>query len=203
MTISNIEKPFAPACERNQTDIGKQLKRLIAAGTKRVLEIGSGTGQHAVYFAQLMPEVTWYTSDVTENHAGIKLWLDEFQLINTKPPITYEVGVDTLPVHFPDVVFSANTIHILPVHLVQQLISDLGTALSTASQVVFYGPFKYKGEFTSASNADFDQWLKDTEPHRGIRDFELINAWMQQQGFCLSEDIKMPANNQLLVFKKL
>lgn len=196
------EKPFAPACERNQQAILDVLKKHLRSSDQHVFEIGSGTGQHAVYIAKHLTNIMWQTSDVVENHSGISMWLKEAQLENVLPPLEYEIGEDKFPGINIDVVFSANTLHIISETLVEQLIKDLGTSLKSSARVMFYGPFKYRGEFTSESNADFDLWLKDIDPLRGVRDFEWINQLMQNQAFKMIQDINMPANNQLLLFEK-
>ncbi len=200
--MTEAEKPFSPACERNQAVILSQLQKLLRNTDLQVLEIGSGSGQHAVYFGQNLPQVSWQTADVTSNHCGIQMWLQEANLDNVLPPLAYEIGRDQWPVKNTDVVFSANTLHIISEALVKQLIQDLGGHLKAGNRVLFYGPFKYNGEFTSESNAEFELWLKDIDPLRGVRDFEVVEQLMSKQGFILLEDISMPANNQLLLFEK-
>ncbi len=196
------EKPFAPACERNQEVILSILQKKLRKTDRRILEIGSGTGQHAVYFGLNLPHIIWQTSDVKENHVGINMWIDEVKLTNVLPPMEYEIGSSQVSASNIDVVFSANTLHIISEPLVYQLIQDLAENLKAGTRVMFYGPFKYQGKFTSESNADFDLWLKDIDPLRGIRDFEEVNNLMKAQGFTMVEDIVMPANNQFLVFEK-
>lgn len=200
MTV--IEKPFAPACERNQAVILEQLQQWLSTPGQSVLEIGSGTGQHAVYFAAQIPHITWQTADVIEKHAGINLWLADARLTNVLPPVEYAIGHSQWPDGQYDVVYSSNVLHIISEALVELMISDLGAHLKKAAQVIFYGPFKYSGQYTADSNADFDQWLQAHDPQSGIRDFEVIESLMQQQRFKLVKDITMPANNQLLVFEK-
>lgn len=201
--MTDTIKPFSPSCERNQLAILNALKENFTNGVQQVLEIGSGTGQHAVYFAQHLSKITWQTSDIKENHAGIQMWLDESHLDNVKSPIEYQIGQNQWPEGKVDVVFSANTLHIISFELVKVLINDLGQNLKKGTRVMFYGPFKYQGEFTSESNAVFEQWLKEIDPLRGIRDFEVIIELMYEQGFILRLDINMPANNQLLIFERL
>lgn len=198
----SVEKPFSPACERNQAAIFDKLQQLLRHTDEQVLEIGSGTGQHAVYFGQKLPHICWQTSDVTANHNGINSWLQAAELDNVLPPLSYEIGFDRWPVEKTDVVFSANTLHIISEAQVKQLILDIGDHLKAGNRVLFYGPFKYHGEFTSASNAEFDLWLKDIDRLSGVRDFEVLEKLMCEQGFLLREDISMPANNQLLLFEK-
>lgn len=196
------EKPFSPSCERNQQVILDALKKCLRPTDKYIFEIGSGTGQHAVFLAEHLPNIDWQTSDVAENHAGITMWLKEARLDNVLPPLEYEIGENKFPDTVVDVAFSANTLHIISETLVEQLIEDLGQSLKPGTRVMFYGPFKYQGEFTSESNADFDLWLKDLDLKRGIRDIETVTASMSAQNFILLKDISMPANNQLLLFTK-
>jgi len=200
--MNEPEKHFAPACERNQAVILQVIQQYLRTSDKHILEIGSGTGQHAIYFGRGLPHIRWQTSDVAANHTGINMWLHEAGLENVLPPAEYEIGHNKWPVENTDVVFSANTVHIISEALVKRLILDLGENLEHGARVMFYGPFKYQGEFTSESNAEFDLWLKDIDPLRGVRDFESIEALMKAQGFALIEDLSMPANNQLLLFEK-
>ena len=201
-TAVESDKPFAPTCERNQEVILQTLQKTLRDTDKQIFEIGSGTGQHAVYLGKHLPHITWQTSDVVENHIGIKMWLEEAKLTNVMPPVEYEIGHNILKASKADVVFNANTIHIISEKLVKNLIQDLGATLEVGARVVFYGPFKYRGEFTSESNADFDLWLKGIDPLRGIRDIEAIEGLMNAESFVMIEDIKMPANNQYLIFEK-
>lgn len=200
--MAEAEKPYSPSCERNQAAILEVFQKHFRETDRQVLEIGSGTGQHAVYFGQAIKQVIWQTSDVKENHAGINKWLAEAQLTHVLAPIEYTIGESDWPNFEADVVFSANVLHIISFELVQKFILDLGGNLNSGSRVFFYGPFKYQGQFTSASNADFESWLKNIDPLRGIRDFETIEKLMQKQGFNLQLDISMPANNQFLIFEK-
>jgi cyclopropane fatty-acyl-phospholipid synthase-like methyltransferase len=198
-----IEKPYAPACERNQQVILNVLKKIIDRNSnKKLLEIGSGTGQHAVFMAPHFPKLSWQTADLLENHAGINMWLQQADSVNILQPIELQIGSTEFPnTHF-DVVFTTNTLHIMSWLNVQQLIKQLGQHLNSGSQVIIYGPFKYQGQFTTDSNAQFDLWLKQQNPLSGVRDFEKIVDLMADSTFNLVEDISMPANNQILYFLK-
>ncbi|MCX7553763.1 DUF938 domain-containing protein [Marinicella sp. S1101] len=200
--MSVIEKPFSPACERNQAVILEQLRELLSTTGQSILEVGTGTGQHAVYFAAKLPHIIWQTADLIEKHAGINLWLSDANLTNALPPVEYAIGHSQWPDGQYDVVYSANVLHIISEALVVLLIKDLGAHLKEAARVIFYGPFKYGGQYTADSNADFNEWLKARDPQSGIRDFAVIESLMQQQNFKLVSDITMPANNQLIVFEK-
>ncbi|RBW47675.1 methylase [Psychromonas sp. B3M02] len=198
-------KPYSQASENNKTPILAILKEVFA-DKKQILEIGSGTGQHAIFFAQHLPHLLWQTSDLIIHHQGIKMWLDECTLSNVQPPILLDLHHDwpTPTNHIPlDGVYTANTLHIISWSLVIKFFEGISTNLPVAGKVCIYGPFKYQGEFTSDSNADFDLWLKERDSHSGIRDIEDILLLADSAGLKLIEDYKMPANNQLLYFEKI
>jgi len=197
-------KPFAAACERNRDPIAAVLP-LALSDRVAVLEIGSGTGQHAVHFAAAMPRLTWQCSDRAEHLPGIRMWLDDAQLPNTPAPI--ELDVMQLPWQLPhsrlfDAAFSANTLHIMDWAAVQAFFAGLDAALRRDATLIVYGPFNYGGAYTSDSNRDFDGWLKARDPHSGIRDFEAVDALAQAIDLRLVEDVAMPANNRCLVWRR-
>lgn len=193
------DKPFAPSCERNKGPILDVLRPRLAAA-REVLEIGSGTGQHAVHFAAALPHLIWQTSERAAELCGLRAWLDEAALPNTPPPLALDVAADW-PARRFDAVFSANTLHIMSWSEVEALFAQLPQALRPAAQLIVYGPFNYGGRHTSPSNAAFDQWLQARAPHMAIRDFEAVDALAQQAGLRLIEDREMPANNRCLVWR--
>lgn len=195
-----MEKPYAPACERNREPI-LQVLRAHFADRHRVLEVGSGTGQHAVFFAAALPHLSWQTSDVAEHLPGIRLWLDEAHLPNTPQPLTFNVNAAVPPGPY-DAVFTANTLHIMGWPEVQRLFAALPRLMSPGALLVVYGPFNYQGRFTSDSNAQFDAQLRQHQPQRGIRDFEAVDALAQAAGLRLIEDRAMPANNRCIVWRR-
>jgi cyclopropane fatty-acyl-phospholipid synthase-like methyltransferase len=204
------EKPYSAACERNREPILGVLREVFA-GRRRVLEIGSGTGQHAVYFAAAMPDVIWQTSDLPENHPGIRAWLAEAKLPNTPPPLTLDVNDEWRGRRFNvpgrqgegyDAVFTANTLHIMSWPEVERLFAQLPGVMTSDARLVIYGPFNYDGQFTSPSNAEFQRTLKGWGEHMGIRDFEAVEALAQGIGLRLLEDRAMPANNRCLVWTR-
>lgn len=197
-----MTKPFSPACERNRIPILKVMQELITSNDSRLLEIGSGTGQHAVYLAPHFPHMIWVTSDVKENHFGIQLWLEESGAPNIIGPGEYQVGEDNFPNGNFDVVFTANTFHIMPWYLCEELMDQFGKNLNAGAKVLIYGPFNYNGKFTSPSNEEFDESLRQRDPLMGIRDFEEVARYMEKRAFGLLKDYEMPANNRLLVFEK-
>ena len=194
-------KPFAEACERNKDPIFNVLKRNLF-GTERILEIGSGTGQHAVYFAQMLPTIDWQTSDCIENHAGICSWIEDSQLTNVHQPLSLNVIEDVWPAKSFDAAYSANTAHIMPWHAVEATFEGLANVLKPEARYFLYGPFNYNGQYTSDSNAQFDIWLKHQASHQAIRDFEAVEALANRCGFELLEDVEMPANNRILIWQK-
>ena len=194
-------KPHAPSCERNQGPILKVLRQHFA-DRRRVLEIGSGTGQHAVHFAGALPGLTWQASDLEANLAGIRLWIDAAGLPNLKPPFALDVFGPWPDARF-DAVFTANTLHIMSWAGVCALFAALPAILEEGGVLAVYGPFKYEGAFTSASNAAFDAWLKQRAAHSGIRDFEAVDALAHSSGMTLLEDRPMPANNRTLIWRRL
>jgi cyclopropane fatty-acyl-phospholipid synthase-like methyltransferase len=198
-----MSKDLLTAFDRNKDPILEVLKEVITIDNKRVLEIGSGSGQHAAYFAKNFPKIVWTTSDVATNHPRIKATLDEAKLANLRGPLAFEVGRDDFPKYNYDIVFTANTFHIMNWKQCKNLIKTLGNRLREGSQVIIYGPFNYGGTFTSKSNALFDQSLKEQNAAQGIRSFEDINNCMVKNGFVLFRDYEMPANNRMLVFTRL
>ncbi len=193
-------KPFAAACERNRDPILEVL-RTHFADRRRVLEIGSGTGQHAVHFAAALPSLRWQTSDLPENLPGIRLWLDEARLPNLPPPLPLDV-CGTWPGAGYDAVFSANTLHIMSWEEVRRLFASIDQVLEDDAVLAIYGPFNYDGRFTSESNRAFDASLKARAPHMGIRDFEAVDGLARAIGFTLAEDRAMPANNRTVVWRR-
>lgn len=194
-------KPFSESCARNQTAILAQLQTVFA-GSRHVLEIASGSGQHAVFFGEGLPHVIWQTSELPENHAGIRAWLAEAALPNVLAPVALDVNDSLWPVADVDAVFNANTVHIVSWEAVECMFAGIGRILEAGGILCLYGPFNYDGRYSSESNARFDAWLKARDPQSGIRDFTAVDGLAQAQGLCLSEDIAMPANNRLLAWRK-
>lgn len=198
-----MTKPFSPSCERNQEPILQVLKDFITQDDRRLLEVGSGTGQHAVYMAPHFPQVEWFPTDMSDKLKGIKMWLHEAHIPNIQPPVRLEIGKDDFPKLKFDVVYAANVFHIMHWKEGKSFIKLLGNRLREGSRAIFYGPFKYEGQFTSPSNEAFDRQLKEGDPLSGIRSFEDINNAMIKNGFELVDDRDMPANNQMLIYSRL
>lgn len=196
-----MEKPFSPACERNQTPILEVLQEAFS-DRQRALEIGSGTGQHAVHFAAHFPHLIWQSSDRLENLPGIRLWLNDAALENTPEPLMLDVTEHWPQTERFDALFSANTLHIMSWAEVEMMFSEMSKVLTEDAVLVIYGPFRYNGRHTSESNARFEASLQAAVPHRAIRDFEAVDALAQKIGFRLIEDRAMPANNRCLVWRR-
>ena len=197
--------PFAPSCENNQAPILEILQQAFA-DRQHVLEIGSGTGQHSVYFAPRLPHLIWRTSELPALHEGIAAWHAHLPSPNLRLPVAMDLARSDWP-KTPqgafDAVFTSNTLHIVAWPLVQRLFALLGQNLPSGGVFVVYGPFNYGGTFTSDSNRSFDAWLKARDAQSGIRDFEAVVALATAQGLQLQSDHAMPANNRCLVFQKV
>lgn len=194
------EKPFSAACERNREPILAVLSDFFA-DRRHVLEVGSGTGQHAAHFAAPLPHLIWQASDRAEHLSGIRAWLDDTALPNTPAPLTLDVTGAWPPGPF-DAVFSANTLHIMGWPEVETFFAALPAVTTRNAKLAIYGPFNHDGHFTSASNAAFDASLKMRAPHMGIRDDAAVDVLAATAGFALHEDIAMPANNRLRLWQR-
>lgn len=196
-----MNKPFSESCEQNREPILTVLRTWFA-DRRHVLEVGSGTGQHAVYFAPELPHLVWQTADVPQHHAGIRAWLEEAALPNVRPPLALDVNNATWLDGRYDAIFSANTLHIMSWPEVMRFFEGVGIVLEPGGVLAVYGPFNHNGTFTSESNARFDAWLKARDPASGVRDFEAVDELARAQGLDLQQDIAMPANNRTLVWKR-
>ncbi|MCP4768921.1 MAG: DUF938 domain-containing protein [Gammaproteobacteria bacterium] len=191
-------RPFAPSAEENKQVILQALRPYLK---DRVLEIGSGTGQHAVYFASQIPQLHWQTSDLESSHVGIRAWIEDAGLDNLSPPLLLDV-LGGWPDGSYDTVYTANTFHIMDDDAVARCIEGCGVCLQSQGHLAIYGPFNYQGRFTSDSNARFDAMLRSTGTGGGIKDFEWLDRLAQVAGMTLEADIEMPANNRSLVWQK-
>ena len=192
-------KQYASACDENREPILAVIRREFSAA-RQILEVGSGTGQHAVYFGKHLPHLDWQTSDLCENHASINAWCTEAGLANVLAPIE----LDVTAAHWPDTrydgLFSANTTHIISWPAVQSMFAGIGKVLRHGTPFCLYGPFNYGGSYTSDSNARFDAWLQQRNPASGLREFEQLDALARDCGMTLKADHEMPVNNRLLVW---
>jgi cyclopropane fatty-acyl-phospholipid synthase-like methyltransferase len=189
-----MPKPYSESCDQNKDPILTIISPLLSAHLK-VLEIGTGTGQHAIYFAENMPHLTWYTSDCAPYLDGIRMWLDEAALANTVSPFELNVSTSRWPEFEVDAIFTANTLHIMPFADVANLFSGAGELLEPDGSLLIYGPFNYNGLYTSESNERFDHWLKSRDPLSG-------NMLANKNRLQLIMDYELPANNRILHFSK-
>lgn len=208
-----MDLPWSQACENNKRPILEVLQRhfrprdetgtLPAGCLARALEIGSGTGQHATFLAQEMPWLYWQSSDVETNIRHLALRIEAAELDNLPLPLTLDALAGQWSIEPADYVFSANTLHIMSAEAVRGLFRHLPGALTEGGLLAVYGPFRYGGEYTSSSNASFDDWLHQRDPASGIRDAEWIDELATAAGLELLEDNSMPANNQLRVWRRI
>lgn len=192
-----MTKVFSGACERNQQPILQALSRLFK-DSKQVLEIGSGTGQHAVFFAQQLPHILWHTSDCKTNHPSINAWMEEFPSNNLRVPCEFLIGQHSWPAISMDGIFTANTTHIMQQNEAKQMMELIAANLQKGGLFCQYGPFNIDGYYTSESNREFDLYLQQNGCG-GIRDINELSEW--GRGLQLVEKITMPANNFLLVWQ--
>jgi cyclopropane fatty-acyl-phospholipid synthase-like methyltransferase len=202
-----MDKPYSESCDQNKAPILAVLAPLLR-DAKRVLEIGSGTGQHAVHFAAALPGLTWQASDIPAHLPGIRQWIDEAALPNLPPPLALDVTgpwpdwADGAAVPF-DAVFSANTAHIMGMPEVEAMFEGVGRLLAPGRPFALYGPFAYGGRHTSASNARFDAWLRARDPRMGVRDRHDLDPIAARCGLIAEADLPMPVNNRTLVYRKV
>ena len=190
--------PYAESAEQNKRVIYAAIEPYLHG---EALEIGSGTGQHAVYFAALAPGVTWQTSDLETGLPGIAAQIEAAGLANLPAPISLDVR-DQWPQQRFDFIFTANSFHIMDREMVVACIAGIGRCLKAGGVFAVYGPFNYDGGYTAESNASFDRMLRQRDPASGLRDFEWIAELAGDAGMDLVEDIDMPHNNRTLVWKK-
>ena len=197
-----MNKPYSESCDQNKEPILAVISPVFSS-LSSVLEIGSGTGQHAIYFAENMPHLKCHTSDCRSYLAGINMWLDDAGLPNVLPPFELNVTESSWPKLDVDAVFTANSIHIMSQQDVLNFMSGVGNLLAEQGELMIYGPFNYNGQYTSSSNESFDQWLKSRDPLSGIKHFEDMVALANKNGMQLVADHAMPANNRTLHFTKV
>jgi len=191
---------LSEACERNKDPILQVLRGAFAT-SRRVLEIGSGTGQHAVYFARKLPQLLWQSSDTGESLAPLRARIEQEGAANLPPPVELDVRRHPWPVSGIDSVFSANTLHIMAWQGVEDFFRGVGALLGAAGVLCVYGPFRYAKRYTSASNEAFDHNLQERDAASGIRDFEAVDALAASAGLRFDADHDMPANNRILVWR--
>lgn len=195
-------KPFAEACEINKHPILEVLRHYFT-DPGLVLEIGAGTGQHAIHFASNLKHLIWWPSDLAVNLAGMQLWFDEVDLENLRAPMALDVCLNDWRHECVDYAYSSNTVHIMSWPQVVCLFELLAKAMHAGALFVLYGPFKYGDEHTSQSNYDFDLWLRARDPQSGVRDVYELQKLAAQNQIELIADKEMPINNRSLIWRKL
>lgn len=198
-----VDFPFSQSCENNKEVILDVLSRVFA-DRRKVLEIASGTAQHASWFAAHLPQLVWQPSDLPGSLVITAPRCEAYTGENLRLPCSLDVSARpwNMAAPLPDAIFTANSLHIMPWASVVDLFAELGERADSDTLLAVYGPFNYSGDYTSPSNAQFDQWLARQNPHSAIRDFERVNQLAEQARFELQEDNAMPANNRLLVWRK-
>lgn len=199
MQASPGSLPYSQASENNKGFILDVIEPHLKT-VNRVLEIGAGTGQHAEYFAAKMPTLEWQTSDLESNIATLSQRLNAARLHNLPGAVALDVNDTDWQCGNVQAIYSANSLHIMSESSVVAFFKGVGRHLPVSGVLLIYGPFKYNNQFTTESNAQFDNWLKSRDQASGIRDFEIVNALAISESLQLIEDIAMPANNQLLVW---
>lgn len=195
------DRPFAEYAARNSAPILEILEREFR-DVSRVLEIGSGTGQHAIAFAAALDHLHWQTSDLDENHAGIQDWIDFAQLDNVASPLSMDVRVASVEANICDAAFSSNTAHIMGIDAVEKMFALVGRALRAGGVFCLYGPFRQEGEFNTQSNAAFDANLRQRDPVMGIRDIEMLDEFAVSGGMQRRRIYAVPSNNNVAVWIK-
>ena len=200
-TGESSDLPVAPSCLRNQKPIADVLLQELPEHAV-VLEIGSGTGQHAHYMTSQIPHIKWQPSEISECLPDINAWREHSGHENFLPPLVLDVTEDLWPVKQVDAVFSANVVHYVGWSHVRAMLAGISRVLVQDGLALFYGPFNYEGQFTSDGNEQLDAWLRERDPDSGIKDFEQIILTARKEKLRLIKDIAMPANNRMLIFQK-
>ena len=193
--------PIAPVCLRNQKPIADVLQTELPEHSV-VLELGSGTGQHAFFFTRHLANIIWQPSDLAQSISGINAWRQKSQNENFLPPLVLDIAQDLWPVKQVDAVFSANVVHYVGWPKVRSMMAGIGRVLKNTGLAFFYGPYNYEGQFTSEGNRELDSWLRQRDPESGIKDFEQVILAARKEKLRLIKDIAMPANNRMLILQK-
>ena len=197
-----MAKGFAPAAERNRRPILEVLRRVLpTSGT--VLEIASGTGQHAAFFAEHLPALRWQPSDAAPDALrSIESWVTEASRENLLGPLELDVSAETWPIASAEAALCINMIHISPWESSEALFTGAGRILSEGAPLITYGPYRVGGEHTAPSNAAFDESLRSRDPRWGVRDIDALELLARKTGFALEQRVAMPANNMTLIWRR-
>ena len=191
---------FSDACERNKIPILKVLNEELDSGT--VLEIGSGTGQHSVFFSKEISSIKWYPSDTISNFESLNAFVTNYQNKNLQTPLIIDITQDEWIDFNVDYVFTSNTFHIINNALLTFFFYQCSKVMKSNGKLIIYGPFKFDNQFNSPSNQTFDELLKESDSFSGLKNFEEIVSIALKFDFIFSKQYEMPANNNILVFKK-
>jgi cyclopropane fatty-acyl-phospholipid synthase-like methyltransferase len=200
--LRQVNKPYSESCVQNRDPILSVLREVLV-DCHHALEIGSGTGQHAVYFAEALAPLIWQCSDVEEHHAGINAWIDDYSGDNLRRPIALNVTHDAWPKSHFDAIYSANTAHIMSESDVEAMFEGVGRLLPATAPFVLYGPFNIDGQYTAESNERFDYYLREQDPQMGVRDVAWLEELADKAGLTLERMVDMPADNKTLIWRKL
>ena len=192
---------YSPAAEKNKTPILEVLREHLGP-TARVLEVGSGSGQHALHFTEALPELRWQPTEHPDGLTALVANLAAAGREAILPPLALDLAADSWPTGPFDAVYAANVMHIVSMPLGEALLRGAASVLGEGGQLLLYGPYRFGGAFTTESNAEFDQWLKARDPASGVRDFEAVAAAAEAVGLVLEDNRAMPSNNQLLCFRR-
>lgn len=195
-----MNKPFSPSADRNKEPILGALRHEVS-DNQQVLEIGSGTGQHACFFAESLPGILWQPTELKQNIPGIEFWINETPIKNVLPPKELDVDVHPWPDIGADVCYTCNTFHIVSMQSVKHIYQGCKALLGNSGKLCVYGPFSINGQHNSSGNAAFDQQLRASNPDSGIRDLSQLDKLAQQSGFSTYRSTKMPANNLFVVWE--
>ena len=194
-------KPYAPAADRNKDAILQALLEEVD-GVQKILEIGSGSGQHLCHFAMQLPNIGWQPSDLADKLPGINAWIADSACANIESPIELNVETDEWPIVQADLCYTSNTLHIVSWSAVESLFRGCARVLPRAGKLVAYGPVREHGAHTSQSNAEFDQMLRTSDPLSGVRDIEKLDQLAAQYQFAAARKVKMPVNNYLMIWQR-
>lgn len=195
-------KPYAPSADRNKQAILEALQSVLS-GHERIIEIGSGTGQHACHIANAMPRIVWQPTELGEKLTGIQQWIDDSGCTNVLTPVILDLASNNTPLEGVSVCYTANTLHIVSWKLVQSLFQYAASVLDESGKLIVYGPFRINGQHTSEGNRSFDKQLRASDPHSGIRELGELNQLANLHEFNNATVIDMPANNKLMYWSKL
>jgi len=196
-----MEKPFSQSCENNKEPILEVIRKHFDH-SELILEIGTGTAQHALYFAEKLKQLYWQTSDQNDYLEGINLQLNEYRKYNLGRPFSLDVRQKNWEIEHCDGVFSANTSHIMSWAMVEKMFEGVGRILLPKKEFCLYGPFNFNGQYTADSNQDFDKMLRARDPASGLRNFEDLQKLAESQGLSFVEKHDLPANNNILVWEQ-